>query len=148
MKQLKERGIILAVCSKNDENIAKEVFLRHPDMILRLSDISIFIANWESKAENIRKIKEKLNIGYDSIIFIDDSKFEREIVKEMHPEVEVPEMPEDNANWLEFLKDKNYFETISISEEDRIRAESYIKEAKREEHKQNFKTEEELITIY
>ena len=63
----------------------------------------------------------------------------------MHPEVEVPEMPEDNANWLEFLKDKNYFETISISEEDRIRAESYIKEAKREEHKQNFKTEEEFL---
>lgn len=145
IRQLKERGIILAVCSKNDEHMAKEVFIKHPDMILKLSDISIFIANWESKAENIRKIKEKLNIGYDSMIFIDDSKFEREIVKEMHPEVEVPEMPEDNANWLEFLKEKNYFETISISEEDRIRAESYIKETEREEHKQNFKTEEEFL---
>src|SRR5438270_1273866 len=77
-KQLKERGIILAVSSKNDETIAKEPFLNHPDMVLRLEDIAVFAANWENKVDNLRHIQSILEIGFDSMVFVDDNPFERE----------------------------------------------------------------------
>ena len=76
---IKERGIILCICSKNDESIAKRPFLDHPDMILSLKDIAIFIANWDNKVTNIQKIKQVLNIDYDSILFIDDNPVERDM---------------------------------------------------------------------
>ncbi|HXB94148.1 MAG TPA: HAD-IIIC family phosphatase, partial [Puia sp.] len=81
LKKLKDRGIILAVCSKNDETTAREPFLQHPDMVLRLEDIAVFIANWETKVENIRRIRDILNIGFDSMVFLDDSPFERNMVR-------------------------------------------------------------------
>ena len=77
VKKLKARGIIIAICSKNSENIAKEPFKNHPDMILKLDDISVFVANWENKADNIRYIQKVLNIGFDSMVFVDDNPFER-----------------------------------------------------------------------
>ncbi|HMG11304.1 MAG TPA: HAD-IIIC family phosphatase, partial [Mucilaginibacter sp.] len=79
IRKLKNRGIIVAVCSKNTESIAKEPFEKHPDMVLRLDDIAVFVANWENKADNIRQIKDILNIGYDAMVFLDDSAFERNI---------------------------------------------------------------------
>ena len=100
LKELKNRGIILAVCSKNNENIAKEPFEKHPDMILKLDDISMFVANWEDKATNIKYIQETINIGMDSIVFIDDNPFERNLVKGMIPDITVPELPEDPAMYL------------------------------------------------
>ena len=82
-KKLKNRGIILCVCSKNTESVAKEPFEKHPDMVLRLDDIAVFVANWENKADNIRQIQSILNIGFDSMVFLDDNPFERNIVREI-----------------------------------------------------------------
>ncbi len=133
LKQLKERGILLAVCSKNDEDKAKEPFEKHEEMILKLSDISMFAANWNDKATNIRLIQESLNIGMDSIVFIDDSAFERNLVREFIPEITVPELPEDPADYLDFLQAENLFETISYSDEDRERTNQYQAEFKRKD---------------
>lgn len=131
LKQLKERGILLAICSKNDENKAMEPFEKHEEMILKFSDISMFVANWNDKATNIRLIQESLNIGMDSIVFIDDNAFERNLVRELIPEITVPELPEDPADYLDFLQAENLFETISYSDEDRKRTNQYQAEFKR-----------------
>jgi FkbH-like protein len=131
IKKLKNRGIIIAICSKNNEETAKNPFLNHPDMILRLEDISVFIANWENKADNIRVIQSILNIGFDSMVFIDDNPFERKIVRDNIPEITVPEMPDDPAEYLETLYGLNLFETSSISKADSIRTEQYQIESKR-----------------
>ncbi len=133
LKQLRERGILLAVCSKNDENKAKEPFEKHEEMILKLSDISMFVANWNDKATNIRLIQESLNIGMDSIVFIDDNAFERNLVREFIPEITVPELPEDPADYLDFLQAENLFETITYSDEDRKRTNQYQAEFKRKD---------------
>lgn len=96
-KKLKQKGAILAICSKNTEPAVKEPFEKHPDMILKIDDISVFIANWDNKADSIRHIQQVLNIGFDSMVFIDDNPFERSIVRQNLPEVTVPELPEDPA---------------------------------------------------
>ncbi|KAI4448788.1 hypothetical protein C823_003315 [Eubacterium plexicaudatum ASF492] len=138
LRQLRERGIILAVCSKNEESTAKEPFEKHKEMILRLSDISIFVSNWEDKASNIKMIQKKLNIGMDSLVFIDDNPFERNLVRTMIPEVTVPELPEDPARYLIYLQELNLFETIVFSDEDKNRTGQYQAEFKRNELKQSF----------
>jgi FkbH-like protein len=145
LKELKERGIILAVCSKNTEHIAKEPFERHPDMILRLSDIAVFVANWETKVDNIRHIRSILNIGFDSIVFLDDNPFERDIVRTHIPELTVPELPEDPAEYLNFLKLRNLFETASFTEEDSNRTRQYQEEAKRTELQKSFVNEHDFL---
>ncbi|MCE7995956.1 MAG: HAD-IIIC family phosphatase [Roseivirga sp.] len=137
-KQLKNRGIILAVCSKNQEMLAKEPFEKHPDMALSLDDIAVFVANWSNKADNIRYIKEVLNIGYDSMVFLDDNPAERDIVKGELPEVSVPDLPGDPAEYLPFLMNLNLFETISYSENDSDRTRQYQEEAKRKALSKSF----------
>lgn len=131
LKELKKRGILLAVCSKNNEDAAKEPFLKHPEMVLRLEDFSIFVANWQDKASNIRTIQQVLNIGMDSLVFIDDNPFERNTVRSLIPDITVPELPEDPAEYLEFLKQQNLFETASYSVEDAGRTDQYRAEAGR-----------------
>jgi len=143
IKQLKQRGIILAVCSKNTESIAKEPFEKHPDMVLKLDDISIFVANWESKVDNIRYIQSVLNIGFDSMVFLDDNPFERELIKKEIPSVVVPDLPEDPSRYLNFLRGINLFETASFSEEDAERTRQYQEEAKRTVFKESHKSEED-----
>lgn len=130
-KQLKERGIILAVCSKNEEYNAKDPFLNHPEMILKLEDFAIFVANWNNKADNIRDIQKVLNIGFDSMVFIDDNPYERNLVRENLPEVCVPELPEDPVDYVDFLRNENIFETGSHSLNDEKRTEQYRAEAER-----------------
>src|SRR4051812_46665405 len=93
LKELKNRGILLAVCSKNTREIAEEPFHQHPDMVLRMEDIAIFVANWENKVDNIRHIQSVLNIGMDAMVFLDDNKFEREMVKSAIPELTIPDLP-------------------------------------------------------
>ncbi len=132
LKELSRRGIILAVCSKNDEEIAKEAFLKHDEMVLRLDDISVFVANWESKADNIARIRQILNIGYDSMVFLDDNPAEREIVRQHLPLVVVPELPEDPALYLPHLVSLNLFETASHSKSDADRTRQYQEESKRQ----------------
>ena len=139
LKELKNRGVILAVCSKNNEDIAKEPFIKHPEMVLRLEDISMFVANWEDKASNIKHIQETINIGMDSIVFIDDNPFERNLVKTIIPDITVPELPEDPANYLTYLKSLNLFETVSYSENDKDRTKQYQAEVGRETMKSSFK---------
>lgn len=129
--KLKKRGIILAICSKNNEDVAKEPFINHPEMILRLDDIAVFVANWENKADNIRKIQSILNIGFDSMVFLDDNPFERNLVRENLPDVTVPELPDDAAQYLEYLYSLNLFETASYSNADSDRTLQYQVEAKR-----------------
>jgi len=131
VKQLKQRGIIIAICSKNTEEIALEPFKTHPEMVLRLEDIAIFVANWKNKADNIRFIQTVLNIGMDSMVFIDDNPFERELVKKEIPEITVPSLPEDTAEYLIFLKSLNLFETASFTLDDEYRTVKYQKEAER-----------------
>lgn len=137
-KNLKDRGIILAICSKNTESVAKEAFEKHPDMVLRLKDISVFVANWENKADNIRFIQQVLNIGFDSMVFLDDNPFERNLVRSELPEVSVPELPEDPALYLPFVQGLNLFETSSFSSEDSGRTKKYQEEADRAKLKQSF----------
>lgn len=131
VKKLKNRGIIVCVCSKNDEDKAKEPFEKNPEMILKLDDISVFIANWENKVDNIRTIQNILNIGFDSMVFLDDNPFERNMVHENLPGVTIPELPEDPGDYLEFLYTQNLFETASYSNADKDRTKQYQMEAKR-----------------
>ncbi len=145
VKKLKNRGIIIAVCSKNTESVAKEPFEKHPDMVLRLDDISVFMANWDNKADNIRQIQEVLNIGFDSMVFLDDNPFERNIVREHIPEICVPELPEDPANYLEFLYELNLFETTSYSNEDAKRTKLYQIDAERASLKKNIANEDDFL---
>jgi FkbH-like protein len=145
IKKLKNRGIIVAVCSKNTESVAKEPFEKHPDMVLRLEDISVFIANWENKADNIRQIQSILNIGFDSMVFLDDNPFERNIVRQNIPEILVPELPEDPSEYLEYLYTLNLFETISFSNEDTERTKLYQVEAQRASVQQKFTNEEDFL---
>ena len=129
--QLKKRGIIIAVCSKNTEEIAMEPFKSHPDMVLKLEDIAMFVANWENKADNIRYIQSVLNIGFDSMVFLDDNPVEREIIRQELPAVTVPELPEDPVEYLSYLTGLNLFETSSFTEADVQRNDQYKQEAGR-----------------
>jgi FkbH-like protein len=122
---LKERGIVLAVCSKNEEDAAKLPFLHHPDMRLSLDDIAVFLANWDNKADNIRKAAEILELGLDSFVFVDDNPVERDLVRQILPMVSVPELPEDPALYVRALQEQGYFETITFSHEDKARGEMY-----------------------
>ena len=145
LKKLKNRGIILAVCSKNTEIIAKEPFEKHADMVLHLEDIAVFVANWDNKADNIRYIQHVLNIGFDSMVFLDDNPFERNLVKENIPDLTVPDLPEDPAEYLEYLYSMNLFETVSFSQEDMERTELYQTEAKRIGIQQQFTNEDDFL---
>jgi FkbH-like protein len=145
LKQLKQRGIILAVCSKNDENIAKEPFEKHPDMILRLDDFAVFVANWNNKAENIKYIQSILNIGFDSIVFLDDNPFERNLVRSLIPGINVPELPEDPAEYISFLRSCNLFETASFTSQDEHRTKQYRQEAERAVVQKQYISEDEFL---
>lgn len=146
VNQLKQRGIILAVCSKNTEHIAKEPFEKHPEMILTLDDFAVFVANWNTKVDNIRYIQSVLNIGFDSMVFCDDNPVEREIVRTYIPDITVPELPEDPAEFLPYLSALNLFETASYSYEDTERTKLYQQEAKRRDVQASFHNEGDFLT--
>ena len=146
LKELRARGIILGVCSKNDEDRAREPFRQHSDMVLAESDISCFIANWENKADNLRSLARRLNIGLDSVAFIDDSAFERNLVRELAPEVCVPELPQDPADYVPYLESLNLFEAAQFSAEDRKRADYYRANVLREDEQKKFTSVEDYLT--
>lgn len=130
--ELSRRGVILAVCSKNDESVALEAFDRHPEMLLRSKDIACFVANWDDKATNLRQIARRLNIGTDALVFADDNPFERNLVRQEIPEVAVPELPEDPAGYAACIAAAGYFEALGVTNEDRDRTELYRTNAERE----------------
>jgi FkbH-like protein len=133
VKELARRGILLAVCSKNDDANAREPFEKRSDMILRMSDFSCFIANWENKADNLRTIAEALELKLDSFVFVDDNPAERAIVRQFVPEVSVPDMPEDPAGYVHALALHRFFETIAFTREDTSRSRYYAENAQRKE---------------
>jgi FkbH-like protein len=122
---LARRGVILAVCSKNTESVAREAFEKHPEMVLRSGDIAAFVANWDDKATNLRRIAKQLEIGIDSLVFVDDNPMERGLVRQLVPEVAVPELPEDPAGYIQALDRHCYFQTVSIGSEDLSRTAMY-----------------------
>jgi FkbH-like protein len=131
-KQLRERGVILAVCSKNEPGIAEAVFRDHPEMLLKRTDIAAFVANWEDKAANLRRIAEQLNIGIESLVFVDDNPAERARVRQSLPMVAVPELPADAAQYVRCLADAGYFESIVFTADDSLRGQQYSDNALRE----------------
>lgn len=145
VKKLKQRGIIICVASKNNEETAKEPFEKHPDMVLKLEDIAVFQANWETKVDNIRTIQQILNIGFDAMVFLDDNPFERNMVRENIPGITVPELPEDPAEYLEYLYSLNLFETASYSNLDKDRTKQYQVEAQRVSLSKTFTNEADFL---
>ncbi len=124
-RELSRRGVILAVCSKNDEAPALEPFDKHPEMVLRRADIACFVANWSDKAQNIRAIAEALNIGLDALVFVDDNPFERALVRQELPMVAVPEISDDPTTYPRVLADAGYFEALAVTDDDRARSTQY-----------------------
>lgn len=130
---LSRRGIALAVCSKNDDTLAREPFRTRAEMVLGLDDFAVFRANWSNKADNIRAIAQAMNIGTDALVFVDDNPAERAQVRAELPEVAVVEMPEDPSDYVAALAAGGWFETLALSDEDRLRAKAYRDNAAREQ---------------
>ncbi|MGY8821297.1 MAG: HAD-IIIC family phosphatase [Pseudomonadales bacterium] len=128
--QLARRGIILAACSKNDLSVAEAAF-NHPEMALKRSDIAAFVANWEDKAGNLRRIASMLDVGLDSLVFVDDNPAERDIVRRELPEVAVPELPDDVADYPARVAAAGYFEAVSFTSDDATRGRNYALNAER-----------------
>lgn len=132
-KELKNHGIILAVCSKNEENIALQPFRENPDMVLKEEDIAIFVANWNDKASNIKHIANTLNIGLDALVFVDDNPMERDIVRTVLPDVSVPEIPEDPSLIPRTLCAAGFFDLINFTSDDAQRSDQYRANAMRQQ---------------
>ena len=145
LRELGRRGILLAVCSKNTHEVAIRAFREHPDMVLREEHIAAFAINWENKADNLRAIRERLNVGFDSMVFLDDNPFERNLVRDLLPEVIVPELPEDPSEYVRAIATLNLFETSSHSALDADRGQLYRVEAKRDEERSRFQTVDDYL---
>jgi FkbH-like protein len=128
---LRQRGIVLAVSSKNNDETARLPFQSHPEMLLRENHVAVFQANWNDKATNIQAIATELSLGLESMVFLDDNPAERRLVRDMLPEVAVPELPEDPALYTRTLLAAGYFEAIAFSPEDQKRADFYQDNARR-----------------
>ncbi len=126
LKALKNRGVLLAVCSKNDERLAKEAFAKHPEMVLTLEDFVAFKANWLPKSDNLRAIAEELSLGLDSLVFVDDNPAERAQVHQALPQVAMAELTEDPSDYPAIIEAGRYFEIVSLTDEDRARTASYV----------------------
>jgi FkbH-like protein len=128
---LRQRGIVLAVSSKNTDEVAREPFEKHPEMLLKLDHIAVFQANWNDKATNIQAIADELSLGLDAMVFLDDNPVERGLVRKLLPQVAVPELPEEPAYYARTLATAGYFEAVAFAGEDLKRAGFYQDNAKR-----------------
>jgi FkbH-like protein len=133
LKALKDRGVLLAVCSKNDDRNALRPFEEHPEMVLKRDDFVSFKANWGPKSDNIRLIAHELNIGLDALVFADDNPAEREEVRQALPQVLVPELTADPTDYPAILDATRCFEASIITEEDRQRSGMYRQQSQRSE---------------
>ncbi len=132
-KALSARGILLAICSKNDLNNAKEPFEKITEMPLCLADFSSFRANWDNKADNLRSMAEELSLGLDSFVFVDDNPAERALVRRFLPQVAVPDLPPDPADYVQALARHRFFETVALTEEDAKRSDFYRQNRQRKQ---------------
>ncbi len=121
-RDMGRRGVLLAIASKNDPHGAREVFRTHPDMLLRDADIAVFEIGWGSKPDMLRRIAQEVRLGLEAFVFIDDQPAERHEMRMGLPEVAIPELPPDPADWLPVIQAAAYFETIGLTQEDRARA--------------------------
>ncbi|MFZ0825982.1 MAG: HAD-IIIC family phosphatase [Verrucomicrobiia bacterium] len=131
LKRLVNRGVLLAIASKNEESVALEAIRRHPEMVLKIEDFAAWKINWRDKAENITQLMSGLNLGLDSAVFLDDSPFERARVKETLPQVFVPDLPADPMDYPSFLGRLRCFDNPVISAEDRVRTTMYVADRQR-----------------
>ncbi len=122
---LRGRGVVLAVCSKNDEATARIPFRSHPGMVLKEEDIAVFVANWMDKATNLERIADQLELGLDALVLLDDNPAERALVRQALPQVAVPELGEDPTTYARALLAAGYFESTALTDEDLVRAEQY-----------------------
>jgi FkbH-like protein len=144
--RLKRNGILLAICSKNNEADALAVFKNHPDLGLRIEDFVAHRINWLPKSENLKSMAEELNLGIDSFVFFDDSAFECEHVRQVLPKVDVIQAPSDPSDYVKALNEYPGFDTFRVTEEDRSRSKQYLDEAKRQNIKRSVTNLEEFYT--
>jgi FkbH-like protein len=128
---LRDRGVVLAVSSKNHDEIARLPFRTHPEMVLHEEHIAVFQANWNDKATNLKAIAEELSLGLDALVFLDDNPSERGLIRRLLPQVAVPELPEDPSLYARTLMASGYFEAVTFSAEDKNRADFYRDNARR-----------------
>jgi FkbH-like protein len=147
IKSLMESGIILCLNSKNDYETTVKVIETHPDMVLRLNDFAAIRINWLDKAQNIVSIAKELNIGLDSMVFLDDSDFERNCVRNLLPVVTVPDLPKDASDYCSFLAQFKGFECLRLSSEDRNRNNSYVQDRERRLLERDMTYEEYLAKL-
>jgi FkbH-like protein len=145
LKLLSNNGVLLAVASKNEEAVALETIHLHPEMMLKAQDFAAWRINWKDKAANISELAEELNIGLQSIVFIDDNPIERTRVREALPEVYVPEWPTDPTSFASYLLQMPCFDMPYTTEEDRLRTSSYSSEKVRAELRQTFNSQEQWL---
>jgi FkbH-like protein len=144
VKELKNRGISVAICSKNDFENAKQGF-SHTESILKFDDFTSFKANWDPKYKNILDIANEINIGVDSIVFIDDNAVERDIVFSQIPSVSVPDLGKDVVDFIRYIDRNGYFEPISLSDDDINRGQYYEENKKRANDEAAFQTYDEFL---
>ncbi|PWK15000.1 HAD-IIIC family phosphatase [Tumebacillus permanentifrigoris] len=145
IKHLKAQGVLLAINSKNETDNVMEVLTEHPDMQLRPADFVRICANWDPKPENLQSIAAGLNIGVDSLVFVDDNPFERNIVRELAPTVTVLELQEDPSTYVRTLLAAGYFNTVELTQEDLHRTQSYQAEAEREQFRSTVASVEDYL---
>ena len=145
LKTLASRGILLAICSKNNPEDARGPFEQNPNMVLALSDFAAFEAIWGPKAESIRKISQGLNLGLDSFVFFDDSKVEQEHIRQALPEVAVVDVPGDPSEFVRSLQEGLWFETLQLTAEDQQRTAYYLAEQQRQGSGANLASMEEYL---
>lgn len=136
--ELRRRGVVLAVSSKNSDETARLPFRKHPEMLLREEHFAVFQANWNDKASNIKAIADELALGLDSMVLLDDNPVERGLVRELLPQVAVPELPDDPAFYARVLSAAGYFEAVTFSAEDLKRADLYQDNARRVDLQKQF----------
>ena len=144
IKELRQRGVTLAICSKNDFENAKEGF-DHPDSILKFADFTVFKANWIDKHLNILDIVKELNIGTDSVVFVDDNPVERELVSSQILNISVPNIGESVESFIEYIDKNGYFEPITLLDDDKHRGRFYEDNKTRSLDEATFKTYDDFL---
>jgi len=142
---LYNRGIILAICSKNNPDDAFAVFREHPSQVLKEEHFAAMRINWQDKAANIAELAQEINIGLDSMVFLDDNPVERAQVSQTHLEVLVVEMPKNPRLYREMLENLNVFDVLSLTKEDMARGDMYVGKRKRTELEQSATSIEDFL---
>jgi FkbH-like protein len=145
MLDLSRRGILLAICSKNNPDDAMEALKNHPGMLLKLKDFAAVRINWTDKGQNLREIASELNLGIDSLAFIDDNPFEREQLRKLVPKVTIIDLPDDPLGYAAAVRDCPAFERLALSSEDQQRTAMYAEQRERTQAEQNFQSKEDFF---